>query len=247
MRILKVILTSMILSSVITLIFSLISYTPIAKRDPDTYYFSIGESFLYLLFTITPILVVLCLLCYFSYVLLGKISRFSHFLKILLSILIVATLTSITIFLANQSNKTNDIYLIPEGYEGDVFVFYNIKGAQRVESKKGYEVHRINSNGYFATSTPDIDYATVTDKYFYVDAKGNRTSISKKCVSLFGTGGYSTSEVEDVDLIYTGFRLIKDNCSDEFTNESFDMEDSKERMINEILNIYYGVEREDSI
>jgi hypothetical protein len=221
MKILRVILTSVILSSVATFIFSLISYTPKSKREPDTYYFSIIESFLYLLFTITPILVVLCLLCYFSYVLLGKQSRFSHYPKILLSFLIVGTLTSITIFLTSQSNNTNDIYLIPEGYE----------------------VHRINNKGYFATSTPDLDYGSVTDKYFYVDAKGNRTPISKKCVSLFGTGGYSTSEVEEVDLIYTGFRLTKDNCSDEFMTENFLAEESKEGIIYEILKVYYGVDR----
>jgi hypothetical protein len=162
--------------------------------------------------------------------------------KVILTAVILLSVGTF-VLLTSQSNKTNDIYLIPEGYEGDVFVFYNIKRAQKVESEKGYEVHRINNKGYFATSTPDMDYGTVTDKYFYVDAKGNRTSISKKCVSLFGTGGFSTSEVEEVDLIYTGFRLTKDNCSDEFMTQNFLAEESKEGIIHDILKVHYGVDR----
>lgn len=142
----------------------------------------------------------------------------------------------------NQSSETNDLFLIPEGYEGDVFVFYNIAGAPKIETEDGYEVHKINSKGYFVTSTPDMDYGTVTDRYFYVDEEGKRTPISEKCVSLFGTGGYSTSEAEEIDMRYTGFRLTKDNCSDEFMAESFNMEESTESMIYEILRAYYGIE-----
>jgi hypothetical protein len=242
MKILKVMLTAIILSLILSLIFSIINYTPLEERAADTYYFSVGESFIYILFWATPILILLSFIVYFVYLILGKTGRLSRTPKSIITILIVGALTSITFFLLNQSNETNDLYLIPEGYEGDVFVFYNIDGAPKIETEDGFEVHKINGNGYFVTSTPDMDYGTVTDQYFYVDEEGKRAPISEKCISLFGTGGYSTSENEEIDLIYTGFRLTKDNCGEEFMTESFNMEESKENMINEILKIYYGIE-----
>jgi hypothetical protein len=242
MKILKTVLTAIILSLILSLILSIINYTPLEKRAPDTYYFSVGESFIYILFSATPILIILSLIVYFVYLILGKTGRLSLVPKRIITIFIVGILTSITVFLLNKGNETDDLYLIPQGYEGYVFVFYNIAGAPKVETEDGFEVHKINNNGYFVTSTPDMDYGTVTDQYFYVDEEGKRSPISEKCISLFGTGGYSTSENEEIDLIYTGFRLTKDNCGEEFMTESFNMEESKENMINEIFKIYYGIE-----
>lgn len=240
MKILKVMLTAIILSIILSLTFSIINYIPLDKRAPDTYYFSVGESFIYILFWATPILIILSLIIYFVYSILGKKGRLSRIPKSIITIFIVGIL--ITVFLLSKGDETDDLYLIPEGYEGDVFVFYNIAGAPKVETEDGYEVHKINSNGYFVTSTPDMDYGTVTDQYFYVDKEGERTPISEKCVSLFGTGGYTTSENEEIDLIYTGFRLTKDKCGEEFMVESFNMEESKENMIYKILKTYYGIE-----
>jgi hypothetical protein len=134
--------------------------------------------------------------------------------------------------------------LIPKGFEGDVFAFYNIKGAPMVETEDGYEVHVINEKGYFATSKPDMDYGTITDKYYYIDEKANRTPISDKCVSSFGTRGYSSYDgEEEFDLRYTGFKLTKDKCSDEFITEGYAEEESEEKIISEILKRYYGVEQ----
>lgn len=122
--------------------------------------------------------------------------------------------------------------MIPQGFVGDVYAFYNIKGAPKVETEDGHEVHVINENGFFLTSKPDMDYGTVTDKYFYVDEKGNRTRISPKCVSLFGTAGFSTTAVnETIDLRYTGFKLTKDSCSEEFMTETFSWGEQLENIL----------------
>ncbi len=123
--------------------------------------------------------------------------------------------------------------------EGDVFVFYNVKGAPEIEKEDGYEVHKINEKGYYATSTKDLDYGTITDKYFYVNDKGRRTPIDNKCVSLFGTGG--TTLEDNIDIIYTGFKLKKDNCSEEFSMEAYNI-DGNVQMINDILKKYYHME-----
>lgn len=243
MRLLKIIIASVIVSLIISIFGSLINYTPLSKREPNTYYFSIGESIVFALIYITPILLMLSIIAFIIYILIGKIKRFPHIIKVVLSILIAGSITSLTLFFINKSSETDDIYLIPKGFEGDVYVFYNIKGAPMVETEDGYEVHVVNEKGYFLTSKPEWDYGTVTDKYYYVDEKGNRAPISNKCISLFGTSGISTSEGdEEIEIQYTGFRLTKDNCSDEFRMESHGEGENVQKIIREILQQYYGVQ-----
>lgn len=228
----------------ISLIVSLIAYIPVSNREPNVYYSSVWESFFFLMIYITPILLMLCIIAYIIYALFRKITHFSHLIKVVMSIIIAAFITSIAIFSMNKTTETNDTYLIPEGFEGDVYAFYNVKGAPMVETEDGYEVHVINEKGYYITSESDMDYGTVTDQYYYVDEKGNRTRINDKCVSIFGTGGYTTS-VDDVsiDLRYTGFKLTKDDCSEEFMTENHGMGGNAEKIIHEILKDYYGVEQ----
>ncbi|MBS4209483.1 hypothetical protein [Bacillus sp. FJAT-50079] len=242
LKLLKIMFAAVILSFVISLFGSFISYTKLSEREPNVYYFSIWEGFIFAIIYITPILLVVSILAYTVYVLMGKITRFSRTIKVIFSILLAATVISLTLYLLNKSDETNDIYLIPNGYEGDVYVFYNVKGAPIVKTEDGYEVHVINEKGYFVTSTPDMDYGIVTDKYYYVDEKGNRTAINHTCVSPFGTGGFSTSADEEIDIRYTGFKLTKVHCNDEFRTESHGRGENKEKIIREIIKEYYGVE-----
>jgi hypothetical protein len=248
MKLLKVILISILLSFIISIITSIVGYTPLAKRDHDVYYLSFEENLVFGLFYITPILLIFSVIAYSMYILLGKFERFFNlksFKKIFLSVLIAGILIFITIYLNVNNSKTNDIYLIPEGYEGDVLAFYNIKGAPKVETENGYDVHTINEKGYYVTSTPDLDYGTVRDIFYYVDEKGNRTPISEKCTNLFGTGGYMTSEGdEEIDIRYTGYKLTKDHCSSEFITERHGKDqENYELIIHDILKQYYGIER----
>lgn len=142
-----------------------------------------------------------------------------------------------------QEGETNDIYLIPEGYEGDVFAFYNVEGAPEVKIEGEFEVHEVNENGYFVTSTPDMDYGTVTDRYYYVDEDGNRKPINNECIELFGTGGHQTSLDEEVGLRYTGFSLTEGGCGEGVTTKSLGMMQAAEYIIPVILKRYYGIER----
>jgi len=246
MRLIKIVIAAGIISVILSCIASFYSYVPVSKREPNVYYSSIGESFFISIIYIFPIFLSLGIIAFLIYVSLRKLKRFSHILKVVLSIVISASITSLTLFLLINSNKseTNDIYLIPSGYEGEVYVFYNIKGAPLVKTEDDFEVHDINEKGYFVTSTPEMDYGTVTDKYYYVDEKGNRIPINNKCVSLFGTGGFSTSyDNEEIDFIYTGFQLTNSNCGDEFMLESHGNGENVEKFIQDILKNYYGVQQ----
>lgn len=241
-KFLKVILAAIILSILLSLVVAIVDYTPEAEREAGNYYSSIGMHFMSTLFYFTPVLLVVSTAVFIVFVVMGKVTRVSRLPKVGLSILIAGSLLWVAAFLYGKSNETDDLYLIPEGYVGDVLVFYNIKGAPKVNKENGYEMHAINEKGYFVTSTPDMDYGTVTDQYVYVDEKGKRTPISDKCVSLFGTGGYS-SENDEIDMKYTGFRLTKDECGDAFVTESHSWsDDSINEIFREVLKTYYGVE-----
>src|SRR5699024_4216818 len=114
MRLLKVIFISVIFSFIISLFSSLVIYTPVSEREHDVYYSSIGESFIFGMIYITPILIVISIIAFIIYVLIGKIKHFSHIIKVILSIFIASSITVLTLFFINKSNETDDIYLIPE-------------------------------------------------------------------------------------------------------------------------------------
>lgn len=145
-----------------------------------------------------------------------------------------------SIFLTGCANsETNAIYLIPEAYTGYAIAVYNVKNAPPLTYEKGFAVHTMNEDGYFATSQPDMQYGTVTDQYFYVDQGGNRTPIDPTCIHTFGTGGLQSDKV---NLLYTGIE-VTDNCSEAFAHSSENFDDAELRMImNKVTKQYYDVE-----
>ncbi|MFD1848566.1 DUF6843 domain-containing protein [Oceanobacillus bengalensis] len=242
MKFLKIMLVAVIIAFIVSLIVAILNYTPVSERSVDTYYFSFVEGLFWNMYFIMPVILFAGILFFFIQIILRKYNRLSNvaFISLCLILTIGITVVAVYTFQRVTSDETNDIYLIPEDYEGDVLAFYNVRGAPEVETEDGFEVHVINDGGYFTTSTPDMDYGTVTDQYFYVDDSGNRTPISEKCISMFGTGGYTTfTEGEEINLVYTGFKLTKSKCGNEFVLESYGAEE-KERMIREILRRYYG-------
>lgn len=142
-----------------------------------------------------------------------------------------------------RSSVTNDIYLIPQDYEGFVYAFYNVKGAPKVKNEGEYEVHTINDEGYFVTSTSDMDYGSITDKYYYVDGNGDRTKINDYCIRGMGTGGFQGSD-EKIDIHYTGIEVKKEGCSKDFPLSANGMDSEDVSLIlDKVLLEYYGVKQ----
>ncbi|WP_052002332.1 DUF6843 domain-containing protein [Halalkalibacter wakoensis] len=173
-----------------------------------------------------------------------KVQRLSPFVKKAVSLVIGVgiTLLAFFIYISVSNSETNDIYLIPEGYEGEVYAFYNVRGAPKVEKEGKYSLHPINEEGYFVTSTNDLDYGTVTDQYYYVDDQGNRTPIENSCVNVFGTGSFSNHGEDHVTSIsYTGFELTKSHCGEEFmlNGDGRDHHSTLERLSKLIFKEYY--------
>ncbi|MDR6121151.1 hypothetical protein QFZ87_000748 [Bacillus sp. SLBN-46] len=243
MKFLKYLLSVMTFTAVLSLVLAVIGYTPVADREPDIYYSSMTESFIFSMYYLAIVFIAPSILLYIIFAFLGKRTQYTVWTRGGLSILIGGSIIGTFLFLQHDNHQTDDLYLIPEGYEGDVYVFYNVKGAPKVEQEDGYDIHRINEKGYFVTSTPDLDYGTVTDKYVYVDKKGKRKPIDKKCVQIFGTSGYSSSENEEIDLKYTGLNVKKGPCDETFqTEELTGQEDSEDEVRSEVLLKYYGLE-----
>ncbi|HEX5564147.1 MAG TPA: hypothetical protein VFX34_04240 [Sporosarcina sp.] len=150
----------------------------------------------------------------------------------------IVTLLAMMFLSGCGHSETNAIYLLPEGYTGSAIAVYNVEGAPVLTYEGDFAVYRINEDGYFATSLPDMQYGTVTDRYYYVDPAGNRTPIDPNCIHLFGTGAVSTDKV---DLVYTGIE-VTDSCSEEFANstENFS-EEPKMEILNKVAKKFYGV------
>lgn len=143
-------------------------------------------------------------------------------------IAISVMLLNISALIYQEERKTTDgIYLIPEGYKGVIYAFYNVKDAPKIEREK---------------STPDMNYGTVTDQYFYVDDQGNRTEIAEECVQSYGTLGYLTTvHDEKIDLLYTAFYIPNEasRCNDEWIELD---EEEENKMIQTVLKEYYGIQ-----
>ncbi|HZG59426.1 MAG TPA: hypothetical protein VEY68_02825 [Anoxybacillus sp.] len=144
-----------------------------------------------------------------------------------------------------DDSKTNDIYLLPKDYEGAVYVFYNVKGAPKLQTEGEYNVIPVNEEGFYVTSTPDMDYGTVTDEYYYVNDNGKRKKINPHCVNVFGTGRFETAPVghEKIDIRYTGFYVTADKskCSEDFmTNGPSGDEDKLDELLYKIQKQYFG-------
>jgi len=235
-RLWKWISVSLIFSIIVSATLSILQYTPRMERNPDTYYFSLQEFFVIYMYYTAPVFIVIAIFAFIIFRVMEK-RKHTPWKNAVFSTLfaIIVTAAGIFIWMDGSKSETNDIYLLPEGYEGEVYVFYNVKGAPELETEDGYEVHVINEEGYFATSAPDLDYGTVTDKYYYVDDAGNRTPIDENCISLFGTGA---TQREGYEIIYTGFKLTKDNCSEEFMTTAFPME-KEEHLISKLFQQFY--------
>ncbi len=142
-----------------------------------------------------------------------------------------------------MSEETDDMYLIPEGYEGDVYIFYNVKGAHPLKQEDEYDVYDVNDEGYFVTSTADMDYGTVTDRYYYIDKSGKRTKIDESCVRGMGTGEFQNdpNSKEVIRIRYTGVEVTRTQCGTKFVQSANGIDhDQMELVLENVVEKYYG-------
>lgn len=94
--------------------------------------------------------------------------------KTLLAGLIVLVLISGSCFL--KSNPTDGIYLIPQGYKGDVIIFFNQPDGVLPETENGLYVYKIPEDGVLKVRTQGATGA-VNPSYFYLGKNNERQRV----------------------------------------------------------------------
>lgn len=127
----------------------------------------------------------------------------------------------------NKQETTKNIFLIPEGFEGSIFTFYNMPDEPALKKEDGYTVipvkektledlkdTEISQYGVYFTSTKDMIYGVVNDQYYYVDENGKRKEINEQCISLGSNGGFTGKNGEDIK--YSVIQVTSSSCGPSF-------------------------------
>ncbi|MEW5553567.1 hypothetical protein ABGT24_09745 [Peribacillus frigoritolerans] len=122
---------------------------------------------------------------------------------------------------------TNELYLIPSGFEGTIIVFYDVPNKPVLEKEGKYSVIRvkfeylealegteIHQYGIYFTSTQDMNYGTVNNKYYYINENGDRTSINEQCTHVMGNGSFTGEDGKEIK--YSTIQITKSQCGEAF-------------------------------
>ncbi|HEX2787718.1 MAG TPA: hypothetical protein VHP32_07420 [Ignavibacteria bacterium] len=83
-------------------------------------------------------------------------------------------------FLLMYLNKPEaEIYLIPKGYTGHIYLVHDLQNGDPEEYENGKRIYRIPSSGVLFTKFID-EPGIITNDFYYIDSTGNRTEIKKK-------------------------------------------------------------------
>lgn len=112
---------------------------------------------------------------------------------------------------------TNELFLIPKGYEGEVRVVYNIEDAPPPEKSEGFDVYRINDKGYTLSPLP-VNEGIIHNQYYYIDSEGNKQKIDEACIHSGGTDGVGNDEYE---YSSSYFFVTQTQCGESFGENGF--------------------------
>jgi hypothetical protein len=128
-------------------------------------------------------------------------------------VVIVAVLWFLGSIFFTRTDSTNDIYLIPVGYQGGIRVNYNVQGAPALEKEGKYDVIPIRDDGTYDTSKSDMEYGLVTDQYYYVREDGRRTLIDEYCIHGVGNG---EDGIGSNVIIHNDLEITQTKCSEDY-------------------------------
>ncbi|MBN6188692.1 hypothetical protein JQN58_17705 [Aneurinibacillus sp. BA2021] len=108
-------------------------------------------------------------------------------------IIFVMIFVGLFIWYYKENYRDPSIFLIPQGYVGEVVIKYNDLSSPPLPKEGKYIVYKIPKNGVLKTSTEKPQYGIAEDAFYYVDEKGNRI---KKLDPVKEIHGYSTGSKE---------------------------------------------------
>ena len=97
-------------------------------------------------------------------------------------------------------DTTDTIYLIPEAYEGDLLVLYNVPGAELLPEEDGFRVVTFLQTDP-VTSTPNMKYGEVNDTYYTVNKEGKRTNLTKAAYALVQMEALLKTSVKKMSIL----------------------------------------------
>ena len=82
-----------------------------------------------------------------------------------------------------KDSASYDIFLIPDGYRGQVVIEYGVQDGAKEEYEGRWRVYRVPANGHLKTIfTLKGNSIRLSDsKYYYVDKNGNRKELKHFC------------------------------------------------------------------
>lgn len=112
---------------------------------------------------------------------------------------------------------TNESYLIPKGYEGEVRVVYDVKDAPTPEKSGDFDVYRINEEGYTLSPLPESE-GNINNQYYYIDSEGNKEKIDDTCIN---SGGREGIDKDDYAYSSSYFFVTHTQCGEAFDENKF--------------------------
>lgn len=138
------------------------------------------------------------------------------------------------------------IFLIPEGYQGKVVIYYNQKTGVEPMNEKGRRVYVVPQDGVLLTKA-DFIGGYIDYDYYYVDSQGNRTKLEEvderdatrdsTTVGIYrsGTAGVRGGSNEPNSVEFLEFYVASSTTFESFFD--FKYEEAFERKVDSILNL----------
>jgi MFS family permease len=171
-----------------------------------------------------------------------------------LKLLSVVSLLAIVILAMNwipskdHGERMKNRFLIPEGYEGTIVIFYGMPDRPALEKDGEVSVIPIEIEslptlmrtdieryGIYQTSTQDMGFSQ--SQYFYKDGAGNLTPIADECIYRSGGGGMTSSDGKE--MVYDEFQVTESACGGEFSLDGNERYSAQEREIVKYYNEFW--------
>ena len=98
-------------------------------------------------------------------------------------------------------DTTDTIYLIPEAYEGDLLVLYNVPGAELLPEEDGFRVVTFFCRRTAVTSTPNMKYGKSTIPITRLTRKESAPNLTKAAYALVQMEALLKTSVKKMSIL----------------------------------------------
>lgn len=83
---------------------------------------------------------------------------------------------TVSLLISCEHHCTPEVFLIPDGYRGSIYIIYNQKQGVDKEYGRGKRIYRIPRNGILLTKFKD-EYGIINQEYYYSSPDGKRRKL----------------------------------------------------------------------